>query len=103
MSDLDFDLARLDPLVHSRIRLAILAILYRGNNPSFKELKRALKLTDGNLGANLKQLEDAGIIKSTRQKSMNPIFKITPHGSMVFSAYMEAFIELIKGAVRHAK
>lgn len=96
MNDFSFDLSRLDPLIHSRIRLAILAILYRGECPGFRELRDGLSLTDGNLGSNLKKLEDEGLISSRRKGLDNPGFAITDKGKKKFGNYLEALVELLE-------
>jgi len=96
LNELSFDLERLDPLIHSRIRLAVLAILYRGECPGFGELRDALSLTDGNLGSNLKKLEEEGLISSRHGGKGNPGFAITEKGKKRFGNYLEALVELLE-------
>lgn len=93
--DFSFDLARLENIIHSRIRLAIMTFLYKGHSPTFAEFRKALTLTDGNLGANLNQLEKEGLVKSVHSNQKNPRFSITPKGRKRFGLYLEALVELI--------
>jgi len=46
-------LPRLDPLLHQPVRTQIVAFLSGRGEATFSELKRALAITDGNLGAHL--------------------------------------------------
>ena len=54
------DLERLDRLLEHRVRLAVCVLLSRYDRLSFSKLKELTDETDGNLGANLKKLEDEG-------------------------------------------
>ena len=57
-----FDHRRLDRTVHSRIRLAVLAILAAVDEARFTFLRDRVKTTDGNLASHLRKLEDAGYV-----------------------------------------
>ena len=56
----DYDYRHLDPLVHSRIRLSVLAILASVEDAEFTYLREQVKATDGNLGAHLVQRPSGG-------------------------------------------
>lgn len=56
------DLDGLDKLLEHRVRLAICVLLSRNDAMTFSRLKALLQETDGNLGANLRRLEEAGYI-----------------------------------------
>jgi DNA-binding MarR family transcriptional regulator len=59
-------MAQLDNIIHQPARLQImssLVALESGEQVDFVHLRKILKLTDGNLGAHLAKLEDAGYIK----------------------------------------
>lgn len=56
----------LDPVFEHRARLAIAVLLARHGEISFARFKQELELTDGNLGAQLRRLEDAGYIELQR-------------------------------------
>ena len=52
----------LDPAFEHRARLAIAVLLARHGEISFARFKQELELTDGNLGAQLRRLEDDGYL-----------------------------------------
>jgi DNA-binding MarR family transcriptional regulator len=59
-------MAELDNIIHQPARLQImsaLASLDSGESLDFVYLRKLLNLTDGNLGAHLSKLEEAGYIK----------------------------------------
>ena len=56
----------LDPAFEHRARLAIGVLLARHGEISFARFKQELELTDGNLGAQLRRLEDDGYITLRR-------------------------------------
>ncbi len=56
----------LDPLFEHRARLAIGVLLARHGEISFAAFKQQLELTDGNLGAQLRKLEESGYIQLRR-------------------------------------
>lgn len=56
----------LDPALEHRARLAIAVLLARHGEISFAAFKARLEMTDGNLGAQLRKLEEAGIVSLRR-------------------------------------
>ena len=58
----DFDHAAIDELLHSRVRLAIVAFLAGAAEADFAAVRDAIKTTDGNASVHLRKLEDAGYI-----------------------------------------
>ena len=56
----------LDPAFEHRARLAIAVLLARHSEISFARFKQELDLTDGNLGAQLRRLEDDGYLALRR-------------------------------------
>ena len=59
-------LAALDATLEHRMRLAISVLLARHGEISFAAFKQQLQLTDGNLGAQLRRLEDDGYVALRR-------------------------------------
>src|SRR3546814_7194739 len=55
-----------DPVLEHRVRLAVGVLLAGHGEISFARLKQQLSLTDGNLGAQLRRLEDDGYIALRR-------------------------------------
>ncbi len=91
--------ARLNTLVHARMRLAILSLLAVSEELSFSELKRHLEASDGNLSLHARKLEEAGYIEYTKlfeKRIPKTIYRITPHGRKAldrYLAHMEAIIQ----------
>ncbi len=88
----DFDYRKLDDLIHSRVRLAIMAYLASAGEAGFAAMKTALKVTDGNLSVHLKKLEDAGYVAvDKRFVDRKPLTTaaLTPEGRAAFEAYVK--------------
>lgn len=82
----------LDPLIHSRLRLAIMAALAAAGRADFNHLKRDLKATDGNLSTHLTKLEKAGyikVIKTIADHRSKTICRLTLTGRNAYSEYLE--------------
>jgi len=58
----DFDHAAIDEILHSRVRLAIVAFLAGAKTADFAAVRAATKTTDGNASVHLRKLEDAGYV-----------------------------------------
>lgn len=85
--------AQLDPVIHSRIRLAVLSILISVKEASFSYLKETIGTTDGNLSASLSKLEKARYIsikKAFKGKKPLTTCSIKEKGRNAFSAYLKA-------------
>jgi len=86
-------LAQLNPIIHSRIRLAVLSILISVKEADFNYLKKTIETTDGNLSVNLSKLEESGYIsikKSFRGKKPLTTCAISQKGKKAFSEYVNA-------------
>jgi DNA-binding transcriptional ArsR family regulator len=85
-------LAQLDPVIHSRTRLAVLSILVSVKEASFSYLKETIGTTDGNLSVSLSKLEEAGYIsikKAFKGKKPLTTCKISERGAKAFSEYIK--------------
>ncbi|MFQ6038366.1 MAG: winged helix-turn-helix domain-containing protein [Candidatus Aminicenantales bacterium] len=83
----------LDPVIHSRTRLAVISILASAKEASFRYLKETTRTTDGNLSVSLSKLEKAGYItirKTFKRKRPLTTCRITEKGKKAFAAYLEA-------------
>jgi DNA-binding transcriptional ArsR family regulator len=81
----------LDRLLLSRMRLGILSALAGGDELDFATLKEILDATDGNLGAHLRKLEDAGFIRARKRfiaRKPNTSYRMTDDGREAFEAYI---------------
>jgi DNA-binding MarR family transcriptional regulator len=81
----------LDPVIHERARLAIVSALAVAPELSFNELKATLSLTDGNLSAHSRTLEEAGYIeieKSFQGRRPLTTMRLTRKGREAFRRYL---------------
>lgn len=90
--------AQLDPIIHSRIRLAVLSILIAVEKADFNYLKNNIGTTDGNLSTHLTKLEEANYIsikKSFKGKKPLTTCSITAKGRNAFSKYVKTLEDVI--------
>lgn len=88
----------LDPALEHRTRLAIAVLLARHGEISFSRFKEQLDLTDGNLGAQLRKLEDAAYLKLRRDfVERRPVtwYSLTPAGRKALDRHMRALQAVI--------
>ena len=92
----------LDRLVHERVRLGIVSALAVNESLSFNDLKSLLGVTDGNLSAHARKLEDAGYLECTKgYKGRVPRteYRLTADGRAALEGYlghMEALIRAVR-------
>lgn len=93
---------QLDPAFEHRARLAIAVLLAARDEISFSRFKDELELTDGNLGAQLRRLEDAGYIVLRREfAKRKPItwYRLTREGRVALDSHLSALQALIAPAL----
>ena len=84
---------KLDPLLHSELRLAVMSVLVELEEADFVYLRETAKATAGNLSVQLDKLSEAGYIsveKTFEGKKPRTVCRITPVGLAAFEAYVEA-------------
>jgi DNA-binding MarR family transcriptional regulator len=89
----------IDAVIHERVRLSIVAALAVSPELSFGELKSMLDLTDGNLSAHSRTLEEAGYIvveKSFRGRRPYTSMRLTPKGRKAFERYLTTLRQIIE-------
>mgnify|MGYP001762696967 FL=1 len=94
----DFDIGRIDDVIHGRIRLGIMAYLSGAGGADFATLKARLQTTDGNLSVHLRKLEEAGFVavtKSFRGRKTLTGGWLTEAGPAAFLAYLDAMADLL--------
>ncbi len=99
MTKIDFDYQQLDDIIHSRIRLAIMALLVSVDEAEFTFIREKVQATDGNLSVHLKKLEDAGYIsvkKSFINRKPTSTYRITTKGHNAFEIYIDRLEKLLK-------
>ena len=87
-----------DKLISAPCRLGILATLVPGEPVSFSEMKSATSLSDGNLHAQTRKLDDAGYIKITKiMKGRRSVteFRITGLGRERLQLYIMKLQKLL--------
>jgi len=92
-------LKKLDPLLHSELRLAIMSLLVSVNTAEFTYLKEQTEATAGNLSVQLTKLEQAGYIKvkkGFKGKVPQTACTITKKGIEAFEQYVEDLKEYLK-------
>ena len=94
-------LAALDPALEHRVRLAIAVLLVRHGEISFARFKEQLQLTDGNLGAQLRRLEDDGYVALRRDfVDRKPVtwYSLTKPGRKALDKHLRALQDVIATA-----
>ena len=89
----------IDAVIHERARLAIVSALAVAPELSFNELKAMLSLTDGNLSAHARTLEEAGyiVVKKTFQgRRPHTTMRLTPKGRKAFQRYLETLRRIVE-------
>ena len=96
-------MTNLNETIHQPVRLRIMAALVTleaGNEVDFTYLRDLLEVTDGNLGAHLRKLEDAGYIavnKTFVDRKPRTFVAATVAGRQVFQAHVAALEAILKG------
>ena len=87
----DFDHAEIDEILHSRVRLAIIAFLAGAKSADFAAVRAATKTTDGNASIHLRKLEDAGYIAMQKRfvaRKPQTLYSLTERGREALLAYI---------------
>jgi DNA-binding MarR family transcriptional regulator len=95
--------AEFDRLVYGRVRLGILSALAVSEALTFNDLKALFDVTDGNLSAHARKLEDAGYIscrKLFEGRRPRSEYRLTAAGRKALNRYL-AHIESVIKAMRH--
>lgn len=95
-------MAELNETIHQPVRLRIMAALVAleaGNEVDFSYLRGLLEVTDGNLGAHLRKLEEAGYInvnKTFVERKPRTFVSATEAGRKVFQEHVKALEAILK-------
>jgi DNA-binding transcriptional ArsR family regulator len=95
-----FDYQRLDDIIHSRIRLAVMSILATVESAEFTFLRERTGATDGNLGAHVRKLEEAGYVAADKRfEDRKPVtrYALTAVGRDAFRRYVDRLANMISG------
>ncbi len=87
------ELPELNPVVHGRLRLALLSLLSGVDQAEFTWLRAKTQSTDGNLGAQLLKLEEAGYVaveKKFISRKPQSVYRITDSGRQALAEYVQS-------------
>ncbi|MGC9157999.1 MAG: winged helix-turn-helix domain-containing protein [Terracidiphilus sp.] len=96
------ELPELNPVVHGKLRLALLSLLSGVEEAEFTWLRLKTGSTDGNLGAQLLKLEEAGYVaveKKFVQRKPQSLYRMTEDGRRALTEYVRALRQLLGGAM----
>ncbi len=99
----DAEDAEFDRLVYGRVRLGILSALAVSEPLSFNDLKALFAVTDGNLSAHARKLEDAGYIscrKTFAGRRPRSEYRLTSAGRRALNRYLSHVEAVIKAMRR---
>ncbi len=95
----DFNYQQLDEIIHSRIRLAVMAVLVTVDEAEFTFLREKINATDGNLSTHLKKLEESGYVAVSKSfENRKPVsrYMLTKKGRTAFEMYVNRLENMIK-------
>jgi DNA-binding HxlR family transcriptional regulator len=96
------ELPELNPVIHGKLRLALLSLLIGVEEAEFTWLRLKTGSTDGNLGAQLLKLEEAGYVaveKKFVQRKPQSLYRMTEAGRQAFIEYVQALKQLLGSAI----
>ncbi len=94
----------MDELLLSKIRLSIVAELLANEWVPFSMLQRAVNTTNGNLGAHLGKLVDAGYVKEEKafvDRRPQSRYSLTTVGRDAFVAHVKTLEHLLENVEAH--
>ncbi len=89
---------QLDRVIHEKGRLAIMSLLAASPQLSFTEMRNTLGMTDGNLTAHVRTLQEAGYVSVTKAfHEGRPLttFALTPAGRRAFTTYIDLLEQIV--------
>jgi DNA-binding PadR family transcriptional regulator len=96
------ELPELNPVIHGKVRLALLSLLVGVDEAEFTWLRSKTGSTDGNLGAQLLKLEEAGYVAMEKRfvlRKPQTVYRITESGRQALTEYVQALKQLLGSAI----
>ncbi len=96
------EVPELNPVVHGKLRLALLSLLAGVEEAEFTWLRSRTGATDGNLGAQLAKLEQAGFISVEKKfvhRKPQTLYRMTAAGRKELTKYVQALRKLLGAAI----
>src|SRR6202451_3233799 len=95
------ELRELNPVIHGKLRLTVLSLLMGVDEAEFTWLREKTGSTDGNLGAHLLKLEEAGYVtvekKFVARKPVT-LYRMTEAGRTALERYIASLKSLLGAA-----
>ena len=92
---------KLDPLLHSELRLAVMSVLISVKQAEFNYLKEKTGATGGNLSVQINKLKQAGYIQVKKEFVKNypkTTCSLTEKGRDAFKSYIKSMNAYLKGS-----
>ena len=99
----DHNDATFDRLVYERVRLGIMSALAVREELTFNELKSLFDVSDGNLSAHARKLEEASYLtctKSFERRRPKTVYRLTALGRNALNRYLDHVEAVIKATRR---
>lgn len=96
------ELPELNPVIHGKLRLALLSLLAGVEEAEFIWLRAKTGSTDGNLGAQLQKLEEAGYVRVKKRfvdRKPQTLYRMTDAGRTALAEYVRALKALLGTAI----
>jgi predicted ArsR family transcriptional regulator len=90
---------QLDRVIHEKGRLGIMSLLAASPQLSFTELRDTLDMTDGNITAHMRTLQEAGYVSVTKVfQTGRPLttYSLTAAGKKAFGTYINLLEQIIQ-------
>jgi DNA-binding PadR family transcriptional regulator len=97
------ELPELNPVIHGKLRLAVLSLLTGVEEADFTWLRGKTGSTDGNLGAQLVKLEEAGYVTVQKKfvlRKPQSLYRVTESGREALAEYVQALKQLLGEALK---
>ena len=99
----DSEDAKFGRLVYERVRLGIMSALAVNEELTFGDLKALFDVSDGNLSAHARKLEDAGYVTCTKtfaDRRPKSAYRLTAAGRKALNRYLDHMEAVIKATRR---
>jgi DNA-binding HxlR family transcriptional regulator len=96
-------LPELNPVIHGKLRLAVLSLLMTVEEAEFTWLRARTGSTDGNLGGQLAKLEEAGYVaveKKFVKRKPQTLYRMTEAGRQALAEYVQALKQLLGASIQ---
>ena len=90
---------QLDRVIHEKVRLALMSLLAASPQLSFTEMRDTLSMTDGNLTAHMRTLQETGYVSVTKEfQGGRPLttYSLTAQGRKAFATYINLLEQIVQ-------